>query len=642
AAVTVGETTHYSNVSKYSILRYAYTVQNDPDAEPTLLTMLTDMLDYGASAQKHFDYKADRPANGEWYDIQVVNGTHADGFPYGLCMQDDEVTLTADSTLGGKAFSHWKNSAGTGVGTETTLTVFVDGKRETYTAVYGDEDEVVYSQGLKFTLNADEQSYSVTDIGTCTDTDIIIPATYEGLPVSGISFRAFCLSKLTSVAIPDSVKDIATFAFQDSSALKSVSFGNNSQLVNIGEGAFAGTSLTSIEIPASVKSIGKNAFSVSDSLESIVVAFENVVYKSSENCLIETETKTLILGCKNSSIPTDGSVTSIGVSAFGGCTGLTSIDIPDSVTSIGSYAFQQCTSLANITIGDDVASIGDNAFYNCTSLTSIKIPKSVTSIGTGVFSGCRGVESVVVDTDNTVYHSTGNCIIETDTKTLIFGCKNSVIPLLDGSVTSIGSLAFADCTGLTNINIPDSVTSIGNNAFEHCTSLTNIEIPDGVASIGTYAFTGCTSLTSVTFGEDSQLTSLGDSAFSDCTSLISVIIPGNVTSIGASTFSGCTSLTSIKIPDSVTSIDYYAFLGCESLASIEIPNSVTNISPDAFVECWNLLSVYYGGSMADWNSTLGDEGKGDLDNATRYYYSETKPTEEGNYWHYVDGVPTVW
>ena len=101
------------------------------------------------------------------------------------------------------------------------------------------------------------------------------------------------------------------------------------------------------------------------------------------------------------------------------------------------------------------------------------IPNSVTSIEAWAFDGCTGLTNITVAEGNSVYHSAENCIIETASKTLVVGCKTSIIPT-DGSVTSIGNYAFRGCTGLTSVTIPDNVTSIGSSAFSRCSSLTSI------------------------------------------------------------------------------------------------------------------------------------------------------------------------
>ena len=281
------------------------------------------------------------------------------------------------------------------------------------------------------------------------------------------------------------------------------------------------------------------------------------------------------------------------------------------VSSIGDRAFEWCSSLTSIMISDSVISIGEWAFGGCSSLTSITIPDSVTSIGVGAFGDCNGLTSISVDPQNQAYHSAGNCLIETQSKTLIAGCRTSVIPA-DGSVISIGESAFDDCVSLKSITIPDSVTSIGDRAFWRCSSLTSIDIPESVTSIGSAAFSGC-DLLSITIPDG--VTSIGREAFLGCGSLTSIAIPDSVTSIGDLAFEGCSSLMSITIPDGVTYIGELVFNGCSSLTSIVIPDSVTSIGDGAFQYCDSLETVYYRGSEAEWNEIEIRVSNGNLLNA---------------------------
>ena len=340
------------------------------------------------------------------------------------------------------------------------------------------------------------------------------------------------------------------------------------------------------------------------------------------------------------------SVTSIGTRAFDGCSNLTSVVIPDSVISIGGAAFDDCSGLTSITIpfvgerADGTGStrfgyifdyyapeslkevvitggesIGDRAFEGYNSLTSVTIPDSVTNISENAFYGCGNLESIAVEEGNSVYHSDGNCLIETESKMLLRGCNTSIIPD-DGSVTSIGDCSFEGCSGLTSVTIPDSVTGIGSGAFYGCSGLTSIVIPDNVTSIGEYAFYGCSGLTSITIpfvGEKADGTGsthfgyiFGASSSSyndDCVpeSLKEVIIIGGA-SIGSNAFRNCSGLTSIAIPDSVTSIGGGAFVDCESLTTITIPGTVTELGDYVFKGCTPLGKIIFNGTIEQWGT----------------------------------------
>ena len=374
------------------------------------------------------------------------------------------------------------------------------------------------SDGLKFTTNGDG-TCSVSGIGTCTDLDIVIPSqSPEGDSVKSIDQHAFYgCSNLTSIVIPDSVTSIGTVAF------------------------FNCSSLTSISIPDSVESIGEAAFLLCSSLNKIVVEKGNPNYHSDKNCLIETNSKTLILGCKNSVIPADGSVINIGNGAFGNCTGLTSIVIPNSVTSIEGSAFGGCSNLTSIVIPDSVTNIGANAFIDCTNF-------------------------IVVEND---IHYADKWAV---------GCDTAITEVVwqEGTI-GIANTTFHRCNNLTSIVIPDSIKYIGNSAFKYCSSLSSVDIGDSVTSIGDGAFEGCYSLTSI-------------------------VIPDSIKYIGNSAFKYCSSLSSVDIGDSVTSIGDGAFEGCYSLTSIVVPNSVTSIGELSFSECPSLTDIYFTGTEDEWNA----------------------------------------
>ncbi len=401
------------------------------------------------------------------------------------------------------------------------------------------EATVTDSQGVKYILSYGGTYYTVSSFDNSVS-EIVIPSEIDGVPVTSIQKNAFYNCKgLTNIEIPNSVTTIGKNAFRSCTSLTSIEIPNS--VTAIGDYAFDScTSLTSIKISNSATNIGEHAFcNCSKNLISITVDSGNTVYHSKDNCLIKTATNTLILGCKNSIIP--DYVTTIGAYAFYNCVSLTSIEIPASVKSIGSYAFHNCrsltsieipnsviyilndafsdcTSLTSMEISDSVTEIRAYAFWGCTSLTSIEIPNSVTTIGDFAFYGCEGLTSIelsssvisigsdafsicskslmsiIVDSGNTVYHSKDNCLIETETNTMILGCKNSIIP--------------------------DYVTTIGNHAFYGCEGLTSIEISNSVTTIGGYAFYGCESLTDIYCEAESQPEGWNDAWLGNCTATV--------------------------------------------------------------------------------------------------------------------------
>ena len=240
------------------------------------------------------------------------------------------------------------------------------------------------------------------------------------------------------------------------------------------------------------------------------------------------------------------SVTSIGKSAFSGCSSLTSVTIPNSVTSIGISAFSDCSGLTSITIPNSVTSIGQSAFSDCSSLTSVTIPNSVTSIGKMAFVGCSGLTSITIP----------------------------------NSVTSIGISAFSDCSSLTSVTIPNSVTSIGKMAFVGCSGLTSINVASGNTHYSSI---------------DGVLYNYVQNTLIQCPGArTSVTIPNSVTSIGEGAFSGCSGLTSVRcLASAPPSIGSSSFSGISSTCTL----TVSCVSLDAYIGSdWN---TYFGGRILE-------------------------------------------
>ena len=375
----------------------------------------------------------------------------------------------------------------------------------------------------------------------CSNLAVIdIPDTVEKIGES-----AFFASGIESVVIPDSVTEIGSYAFANCENLTEVSLGNNVEV--IGRQAFAYTAVKYIYFPRDVREIGAGAFLSCTRLENLTFydginaylktigdsAFRLCALKEvwiplnatdvAENAFDDGVTIHIMQEDLNfrSFTSEDGSV-SYEVKVDVNNRDITEAVIPAvynglPVTRIADSGFGRCENLVSVTIPDSVTEIGNYAFAMCHSLKSITIPRSVTKIGRFIFlrRSCTALEALSVEEGNPVYHSDGNCIIETATNTLLFGCKASVIPD-DGSVTKIGERAFY-FSSVESIVIPDTVTEIGNLAFAKCENLAEVTLSE-LKTIGRNAFGGCTALKEIELPASAE--EIAENAFGSDTNVI--------------------------------------------------------------------------------------------------------------------------
>ncbi|MBD5391159.1 leucine-rich repeat protein [bacterium] len=429
------------------------------------------------------------------------------------------------------------------------------------------------TEGLTFELNEEGTGYIIS-ASRFEGESIVIPNTYQNLPVVGIADQAFegC-SSLTSIYIPTSIKSVGENIYSwSSNRIKdrniyyegnirdwcNISFQSTvfaSGLTSSDEGHFylrnnanEWEEVTEIDIPADVNELSSFHFTNLPSIISVTIA---------DDVKIE-ENRWILWNCKNiKKIKSSGFILSRCVLSRVEEVTITSGEIEDECFHSKD---NNLGNLKIVTIEDGVTSIGVEAFEDCSGLTSITIPNSVISIGVGAFKNCRNLESITIPFIGEVLD-------------------------LEGTLNRKLEYIFRTSTG-------GSVPS----------SLKEVIITGGF---------------------------IGDSAFSGCSSIESIIMENGVTGIGASAFKNCSSLTSITIPDSVTNIGWDAFFGCNNLLYnsyfnglylgneknpyvvfvkpkstdihyIEIYSNTRHFLYDAFAGCDSLENVYYVGTIEDW------------------------------------------
>lgn len=493
--------------------------------------------------------------------------------------------------------------------------------------------------------------YRIDGLVNPEETDIVIPVSYNGLPIKAINDYAFYgCTGLKSVTINMPLADEE---------------GRINALTTIGISAFSGcTSLESITIPTTLTEIGKYAFFGCESLER--VDFEKVKPASTDKSaslykalsvgsqafsgceqLSTVYVKDLAAWCETLFADATSNPLYYSNSLSVNSTGASlSIAVPNSAEYIGSYAFVNYALLESVTLSDNISSIGDSAFRGCVMLEEIVVSENVVTIGNSAFEDCASLNEVVIP-DGVM--TIGNSVFQ--------NCISLESVAIPDSVVYLGAEAFMNCYGLESVKLSEGINLIDYSTFHNCVSLESITIPAGIDTIGNYAFYCCVSLNEVHVSDlrawceiyfkdinsnpltyaselyvdtynggalDSELVTelvvptgtkyVGDYAFYNY-SLTSVVIPGTVYSIGISAFEGCTDIVEVMMYDGVANISEYAFKDCSDIQEIALPKSIVKIGASAFDACSALSDVNYRGTEAEWSLILIGTGNEALTNS---------------------------
>lgn len=380
-----------------------------------------------------------------------------------------------------------------------------------------------YTNELIYTLREDGESYSVTAEKNCGG-DLVIPDSYNGLPIKEIGYHAFWMAELTSVVIPDTVEIIDNAAFANNQRLTSITIPTNLKRIN--ESAFEGctnltqitlpeglqaleswvfenTALLSLHIPSTVVEIETCIATSCDQLESITVAEGNSYYYAKDNCLMERESLYLIAGCKASKIPSE--TLHIGEHAFSNISSLEKVDFPAGLQSIGPYAFSHCINATFNDLPDSLTYLGEGALYWCSKLENITIPSGITSIPSSCFWG-SGLKEITIHEN---IRSIGRCAFAYcyNLEEFVVSPNNPIYQSIDGNLYSLTNsddyysftlVNYALGKTDTTFTIPDRVTSINERAFAGETDLLDITVGLNVDYIASLAFS-CENLKKLTF-----------------------------------------------------------------------------------------------------------------------------------------------
>ena len=503
------------------------------------------------------------------------------------------------STSGSSTESLASSTSGSSLEESSSIDGTASSSRITVSEPKGTPDKLI------FTLNTTTKAYDVSlNEETCGYGSVVIPSTYNGVPVTRIADDGFsCERGPHSVYIPKSIMKIGEGAFTYSGTfLERIDVSPDNLYYSSCDGMLLDKYQTElircpkgkkdeIKIPNTVLTLRDRSFYHCDfknfkGLPDSLIKIGNRVFEYVQNMPSKFVIPNNVTSIGTSSFSNasfselilGNGLNYIGEYAFEHCDNITQLEIPSSTRTIDTCAFYCCHSLNDVIINPGLERIEQLAFSECTSLTSLIIPETVSSISGRAFARSSSIEWFQVSPQNPYYCSVDD-VIYNKNQTVLVSCPPRKM----------------------TVTIPNTVTSIGDYAFSYNNRITSIVIPDRVTRVGLDAFYYCSSLQEVTIGE--SVTLLDQYSFYECQALETLNIQSDVLEeIDNNSFHHCVSLTAIKIPDSVERIGGFAFQDCSSLQQVGLGSGVSRIDICAFADTDALGDFYYAGSTSDWAS----------------------------------------